>query len=822
MAIFEEHLALYGQLRATVLARHFALGRFNRANLLSLNNLLDLPPPGMPASVAPWCVASHERENPLLYGALLQTTLAVEHHLGSPSAAHILQRNLTAIESLVCLQGEHAGWLTRWDAATSDNWTITEQGERTRCEDFLLDAAGNYQRCNATADARHIAWRGVGLRQALHNHRDAQSILPAEDNGLHWQHVNHRRTWEPSMDELSGLFGGWAIADALVPAARGLIRPAASVVARRLAAHGYTLIRPCGGFAARGSTGMLAAFELPIDGWMRHIGGGGAAASTDFRGALALAGYQPVLQKCLDESLATVILSFPAVVSALGLALPVLGPLGGTAGWLLNAVVKKLGPATLALVLAVNNSADLFDPHLARYRGEPVLAALMSSLSPRERLDLYFDLLAVKVGDSAGNFPPFLALMAHGDDSAEVRAPYLSMIRVRRRNASTDLVGSGLDSAFATAVAVLLGADDLAPTLAAELEARYQRLAGNGGDVRSVAVDAIGDEAAKIGAEFLLVLDYLGAMALAWLHDAAAPTRCMLSQTPSPSQLAGLPEPAVPTLALEHLPEVRAVVMGAAPLPAESSVPLFSGGADRDKEMVCSAVLPPRPQNLAAEFSFELGHWTGDLPTGVMLQDGDDYEISVSGVVSGWSAAGGAPVTDPAWPLHVALDPRAAQGCVLGRLDDYFYIGTGLARRPYLAWHHRQVQLYLRINRPDRRRRPEEAFVVTVRVWGPKRPMVFTGRFVDCVERAYGEGKRKRKKLITAIGGSDPQGRRWRMDAGVAAGLIDECGQIFRVHGPGGARLASVHGKYGTYLRSAPDSQTGNNLSELRCCPLPE
>ena len=74
MATSAQHEALYATLRATVLARHFALGRWFRANMLSLWNVLQEPPPGAMAGlgaadqerVRRWSVATHGRENPLL------------------------------------------------------------------------------------------------------------------------------------------------------------------------------------------------------------------------------------------------------------------------------------------------------------------------------------------------------------------------------------------------------------------------------------------------------------------------------------------------------------------------------------------------------------------------------------------------------------------------------------------------------------------------------------------------------------------------------------------------------------------------------------
>lgn len=819
MTTFEQHLVLYGSLRSTVLARHLALGRHFRTNLISMNNLLapaptTVPIEDEPSTVAQWAVASHERENPLLYGALLQTALAVEHHFGSLDAEHILRRNLQSVGSLVSTIGADAGWVTRWDPVTTDNWATTPDGLPARCNDFLVDDAGAYPRCAPMADPRHVAWRGVNLRRELHAPKDAEAILSADGaGGSHWQYVDRHRSWEPSMDEFSGLFGGWSIADALVPGLRPLIRPTALAVAGRLAAHGYTVIRPGRGFGARGSTGLLSAFELPFDRWVRRIGGTGARSAVDFEGALELAGYMPALQTSLNVHRVEVALLGPLLAGALSAILPLLGPIGETMGGLLGLIGTRLGPETVALALTVNDAADLFDPYLSRYRSEPVLAAVLSALSPGERFHVYCQLLGLGMGGSATNFPPYLALMSYGDTDPVVVAEYITLIRARRQKAPKALANNGLDCAFATAVAVIFGAHDLAPTLAAQLEERWASLSANGGGVRSVPSEPAEGEAGEIGNEFLLVLDYLGALALAWLYDASSPGHRVLTRAPTLADMAQLPVPVVPAAVLKYLPDVRRIVLGPDQPAPDHAVPLFSGIADRAKDIAPTAVLPPVPTALAFEFTYELGRWTGDLPTGVYLKDGDDYEISVTGNVDGVGPEGGDAVGDAAYPLHVAIDPRAREGAVVGMLDDYFLVGSGVPRRRYLAWHGRDVQLILRINRTDRQPRATEAFHVTVRVWGPTRYVEPTGRYVSCVDHVS-----KKKRAVCTLGGVDPMGRHWRISAARATTLIADYGQVFRVFGPRGARVTVVHGKRGPYLRSVNDGTERNNLRSLDEC----
>ena len=58
------------------------------------------------------------------------------------------------------------------------------------------------------------------------------------------------------------------------------------------------------------------------------------------------------------------------------------------------------------------------------------------------------------------------------------------------------------------------------------------------------------------------------------------------------------------------------------------------------------------------------------------------------------------------------------------------------------------------------------------------------------------------------------------MGADRAIQLIADYGQVFRVYGPGGARLRVVHGKRRNYLRSVADGADRNNLRSLDECVM--
>jgi hypothetical protein len=112
-----------------------------------------------------------------------------------------------------------------------------------------------------------------------------------------------------------------------------------------------------------------------------------------------------------------------------------------------------------------------------------------------------------------------------------------------------------------------------------------------------------------------------------------------------------------------------------------------------------------------------------------------------------------------------------------------------------------------------------------VRVWSNQAPSAqgvpqLTGRCLQCVRREFGEEPRKRRTLV-AIGGFDAAGRPWRIGVDRAIQLIRDYGQVFRIFGPGGARLTVVHGRKSSYLRSVADGQTRNNLKQLPDCQPP-
>lgn len=821
MASAGEHFVLYQALRNIVLARHFALGRWHRANLLSLTNHLQSLPAPLQALPEPerqllrrWNVSEHEHENPLMLTAHLHAFLAVETLLGSPMAEHILGRSLDAVASLVPTSGPTMGYITRWDAAGTDRWHLDAQGRPARCSDFLIDDDGNYLHCVPASDPRHVALRRREALLALRTTRDADRIRDQHGNGVFWGYVDRRRRWEASMDEFSGLFGGWAVADKLVPQLRSRLRPQAIAVAQRLGGNGWTNIRPCGGFAARGGTGTMLAFEHPVDHWVKGLGRpAGAPAAMDFDAVLEAAGYWPVL--------AGPIAAHRAMAWAGTLVLgPLLLQLGGVAAALGGSILGAgvvIGPSTVGLISALAAHGDCFDLMNDGETQEPIIAALLSALEPAARWRAYLNFVGMSPGSKliAGNFPPLLALLGVDDANSPVVPSYIDLIRARRAHvAPTEVTPWGLDSALATAVAVALGASDLLPVLVQQLDSRHDALVAAGRDapIRSIGEGDSSHEAQDV----VLALDYLAALALAWFHALRTPGAPAVIAPPSRAAWQALPEPVVPALVMRHLPEVRQAAAGSAPIPV-GDWPLFSGGGDQPKQVFRRATLiPPVPPGPAWEYTYIVGRWMRDVPTGLVLQDGHDYQIEATGTVDGLGPAGGDPCDDARWPLHRGLDSGARQGALLVHLGGYVHIGEATARRRFLTWE--TMPLFLRINRPRADLASNDYFEVSVRIWGPKPATVPPGFIVEFVERElFRTGKRKGQPVrIAAIGGTHGNGERWILSVESAVELILDYGWRFRVRTASGPKLAVV-GKRGArrYLRTVGDRSRSNNLRSL-------
>lgn len=67
-----------------------------------------------------------------------------------------------------------------------------------------------------------------------------------------------------------------------------------------LATHGYMLVRPCGGFALRGASGMLPALEHPFSIMFQRMTGNSFASQCSWERAVQLAGLWDDIGGCLS------------------------------------------------------------------------------------------------------------------------------------------------------------------------------------------------------------------------------------------------------------------------------------------------------------------------------------------------------------------------------------------------------------------------------------------------------------------------------------------------------------------------------------------
>jgi hypothetical protein len=391
---------LYGMLRAQLLSRHFAVGRYFRADHLSWYNTLGVvhqsgsatPPTGndryhqclwsanqspneavvvMPGSVYPdantlgtlpadtglferWRVGDHQRANPLMASGQLMACLAVETWLGIPGSKAILARLLATTKSLFkYTTPPYDGYILRWDPATSDHWATgpaeNADYQVTDCCDFLTDPdnPGQFLYCTPQDDPRYVPY----MQQSAFTH------LPSGSNATNDPRTTYQnarmfsldmtRYWEPSMDELTGLIAGYSFVSTVVsdPGIQAEVSDQASRLARYLSANAYILVRPGGGFVAQGAAGIAPALEFPFGRVFSRITGSAHPAQTDFEGALQNANmWAP-----FSAAFAGITLTGPITGPLVGLLLSFLAPVtGDLLGLLITAVG---GPGTLVSLL---------------------------------------------------------------------------------------------------------------------------------------------------------------------------------------------------------------------------------------------------------------------------------------------------------------------------------------------------------------------------------------------------------------------------------------------------------------------------------------
>ncbi|MGA7369592.1 MAG: hypothetical protein WBX01_10730 [Nitrososphaeraceae archaeon] len=264
-------------------SRHFALNRYFRKNhLFSVCDLLTRMRPEefvakneKEQNIERWRIQDVIDDNPLMLGGWLLTSLAVESYLGNIYATKILRKALIRLATLYKFKGNNFdGYILRWDPVCREDWecrVITDGTLQPGMEqikysnNFLVGQDNNYLYCAPSTDPRYVRFK------------------PQTDPeyGAWLEFFDKFRRMEPSMDEIVGLVSGYSMisTDQII---QSMVREQVPKLADYLNAHGYILLRPCGGFSARGASGASPVFEFPINRAFSRITGRIFSASIGF------------------------------------------------------------------------------------------------------------------------------------------------------------------------------------------------------------------------------------------------------------------------------------------------------------------------------------------------------------------------------------------------------------------------------------------------------------------------------------------------------------------------------------------------------------
>ena len=823
--------AVYARIRSALLARHTAFGRWYRANLLTLTHDLGggdaatIPalPPG-DQTVKRWSRVHEERENPLMFGGLLMAALAAEQSLGLAVADEPLRAMVTALQRHYRFSGDHFdGYPLRWDVPTSCRWNEAGAGmgrPPARSYQVLYGEDGSYDYGPQPTDPRWAPWRPDGHLHDLLPLRDRAQAAFNQAEFFDW----FRRA-EPSMDELCGLVAGYVAVARLAtdPTVLDAVATQAMRLGDYLAEHGYLLVRPGGGFAARGSAGILPALELPFSRALGALGGMDASARTDFEGACRQAGVWPLLAEPYDWW------------TAAGVVAAVLDPLHAvleTAGLgLLLGAGTPLTSVQLAQTWAIYLHRDAFDVANDGMASEFAVAHALHAVPAEDRFHMWLNAAALLGGGYAGGFPPWIGLTALDDTDRHVADQYLFWFDARK-DASAPAPGKdakGEDassvagrSCVAAAVACLLGGGVAAEIhLAQRIEERIAEMGGaDGADLE--LIDGKNGNKGKLFEDVKSAVDLVAGVALGWVHarrsqDAGAP----VSVPGFPHLLPGvaLPDPAVPGIVLDSTTPTDLPIDAIQGTPIPAFAP--DGSAVIDWRVGRPAVdpvatVPPMSTDLVYDEVVRVTPAGGEIRTFAVVREGDALEITVDGLVEGWGPEGnGDIVTDARFPVHVGLDPVHAQkDALVARLNGYVVVGSALAKRQWL--HFGERMLYLRLNRLGTDGSGSGAFEARVRVWSDRSPLQMH-RFVTCIRRDSSD----RDRRIDAVGGVHRDGTRWLMDVDEVIRQMKDRVRFFILATPSTGNEILTYTRRGTvYLRTANDGVPGNNLGNLPGCPV--
>ena len=786
MASDQQFAVLYGQLRASFLSRHFAIGRYFRTNHFSEQNRLDtsLTAANLLA-LSPADQQAHrwgrtrETDNPMLMGSMLLSCLAVEDALGHPHAPRLLHSAVATFKSLYKFSGNHFdGYPLRWDPTSSDRWR-PENGPPEISDEFLAEENGTYLFCSPSTDPRHWPLRSRDTLIKLMGEKEAARYVQMNEKDVgpeRWGYFDRYRRWELSMDELVGLIASYFMIGKLSTwsGTRMEVARQANNLGDYLAEHGWLLVRPTGGLNARGATGILPALEFPLNRALLSITGNSYPPRTNFAGAMKQAAYWNCLSGPLDEWTVLGTVAGPlvapfltGVLATLGVfvfvpeSIPLAGivlPAAGIPATLLAAAVP-IASTPMARTYAIYQAGGCFDVQNKPAADEVALALfLMENIPSSLAFQGYMfgsGFTGGATGSWAAAFPPFIALTALDDADTTVRDAYLGWLTERRKHPELEPQKHLTDrpiaaGCFASAVAVLLGAGAAEEAkLKTLLDAAYATLTRTNGDqpppppeaafnsdipVVDEPLDQTRDHTSEV---MFPAIDYQIGLALAWLHakrraDAGNPVT-----TPGfpalPSNIIFWPVPAVPADVVGAA-ENGSIILPVGAIQGTPTPTIYSYGAelfDTDsppqKPDVPAAMLPSVPTRMVIDRTITVQQSDGDVFSGIVLNDGDDYEIAATGSIwagdllhgnngpNGWEND---IQWDATWPLFGALDPvNAHSNCLLGRLGGYFFIGEHKARTRFL--YHEPCPLWLRIN-SNNPGSGNGAFQVRIQVWSTR------------------------------------------------------------------------------------------------------
>ncbi len=623
MADRDQLRELYEALRAQYLVRHFGLGKYFRRDHASTFHALgdfsknvmagaagtdlscaDVAEGAVVATaatpldidafiastdpLAPYTIGLRSNENPLIDTGLTLVFLAVETSLGNRASLPILGRVLATVGALFKFPSDSifAGYPLRYTEVHSDHWSTGADGRPQVCCEFLTAQDGSYRYCTPANDDRL---------------RGADGSIPRR----------LCRRWEPSFDEICGLVAGYSLAHQLVDdgQTKQTIEMQADALGRYLAACNYILVRPEGGFATRGASGLGTALGFGLDRALSRITGTSYAPTGDFSDAMRLAGVWDRVKTGYYAGGAVGAVAGVVVGGALG----VIGGLTTGIGLTAGALAGGLGGYAVGAALGLRAQADAFEVanpefdiaslvlHVPGFRFRfQVLMTVWGNLPADPKIDhLILATALAAIGDPddtvGAAFIDFASPIAtdssansfagNGGTLPRTRArPLANAIMAHHFDAYRDTLSpvdrtitSPADAALERSVQDMWGAFQTPPA------GRAPDQAGNGPRwSQKLPVNTL---PACLGEDPALALEYLATVALGWLAakkraDAGSVQTVVLAALDTPPDFSTRPlwAPKVPAAVLAAAPGTVPIAASSLP-PAPGELPP-AGGVD--------------------------------------------------------------------------------------------------------------------------------------------------------------------------------------------------------------------------------------------------